>query len=742
MPTPGQSHQALLIISLAIFVGVMVVIVSRKLQLPAIVLLLVAGIALGPEGLGRLGFDVFDPSQLGPGLEVIVSLFVGVILFEGGLTLDAAGYRSASGVIKRLLTIGVLVTWGLSSLAVFALCEQSVQNSILAGSLIIVTGPTVISPLLKRIRVSTRLHNILHWESVLIDPIGVFCALLCYELVLRDEGGQIAVLNFAVRVAAGLGVGIAGGVAIAWLMRIRFVPDEMINVFALSGAVAVFGAADAIESQAGLLAVAVAGFLVGVLKPQQLRKVREFKAELTDLLIGTLFMLLAARLKFDQFEAFGWRGALAVAAVMFIVRPANVFASAWRSDLQPRERAFLSWVAPRGIVAASVASLIQLRIPDPQRFIETFTYSVILATVVLQGLSAGALAKWLGVQTVRPTGWLIVGAHALARRVAAFLSRDQATAAIVVDSNSRAVREALGEGLRAIAADARDTSLYDRSELRGVGNVLAITDNEDLNQVLCQRWATVVGAEHVFQYAAAMGERGDQERHEEIGRRIWTRLPRPTLLSAELQRGETMTLISTKLPRDMDERSIALMTLSGTTVTFEPRDLPESKQPAEGTTLYLRRRLEYLPSSLREDLVVVTQATNLKELLEDLVAAAVRVFPSLPREQTVAELLERETAFPTALGSGIAVPHTYARALNDRACVIGLAPRGIDFGAADKTPVTLVFLVISPAGDPEGHLATLAEIARLVSDDQVREQLKLATIGAQVMHIIAEAHAR
>jgi len=653
-------------------------------------------------------------------------------------------------VIKRLLSVGVLVTWlgtAATLLLLFGMGENamlSTSDCILAGSLVIVTGPTVIAPLLKRIKVTSRIHNILHWEGVLIDPIGVFIALLCFEWVVGPSEQQ-ALVAFMERVAAGVGFGVAGGFAIAAIARTRFVPEDMMNVFALGAAVGVFGAGEAVQSEAGLLSVTIAGFIVGLQRPRGFKQIKRFKAELTDLLIGTLFILLAARLQFDQFTTFGVRGALAVVVVMLLLRPLNIALSTIGSDMTIRERAFLSWVAPRGIVAASMASLIQLRlsegVQDDPRFIETFTYSVIVATVVLQGLSAGWLAQVLGLRRSVPSGWMIVGSHALGRRLATFMGRHPNIPAVLIDTNARAIRDAHNEGLTAIVGDARDVSLHDRPEMHNVGSVLAITDNEDLNQLICQRWSDVVGKDHVFRCAVTPADAGSDADpdHEEFGRIVWDRLPRPSLLSAELLRHEASVIASTMAPESMRGKAIPLASISGDRLVIQPGAELTGSEDENITTLYLRRDGDYLLRAVQPELVTTTNARSMSELFETMVDLVVRKYPRLARKETVAELLDRESNFPTALGHGIAVPHAYSNALDARVCALAAVPDGIDFKAADGEDVRFVFLLLSPEGDPEGHLATLAEVARLVVDEEFRDRLLAARQPDEIIAFIRSA---
>jgi NhaP-type Na+/H+ or K+/H+ antiporter len=395
----------LLSVGLAFAAGIPLVTIARRIGLPPILLLTAAGVLIGPGVLGDAA--LVDPADLGRGLEVLVALAVGLILFEGGLTLDRGVLREAPVVITRLLTVGVFVTLLVGTLALVFLADRPWREALLGASLVVVTGPTVIGPLLKRVRLNERLHGILHWEGVVIDPIGVFVALLCFEIAMSDEsGGLTAVVDLVVRVLGGSIIGIIGGRFLLWLHRRDLMPDDLTNVFTLSVAVGVFTVAESIRSEAGVLAATVAGYTLGFQRPERLRHLRAFKEEIVFLLIGALFILLAGRLDFERFESFGMGGLLAVLAMMFVARPLSIVLCTWGSELGWNERTFLAWVAPRGIVAASMASLFALALeranPDDVGFVETFTWSVILATILLQATTAGPLAGLLGLRRKHP----------------------------------------------------------------------------------------------------------------------------------------------------------------------------------------------------------------------------------------------------------------------------------------------------------------------------------------------------
>ncbi len=731
------THSMLITVVIAIAGGVFAIALSRKLDLSAIVILLLLGMGLGPA----IGWGIVDPQSLGNGLSVLISLAVGVILFEGGLTLDVSGYRSAPTLIRRLLSIGVLVTWLGVALAIGLIFRPGMPTSLLAASLVIVTGPTVIGPLLKRIKVNTQLHNILHWEGVLIDPIGVFVALLCFEWV-TGAAGETVLANFILRLLGGLVIGVAGGLIVYGMMRYRLVPEEMLNLFALASAVFIFGLTELWISEGGLLAVTVAGLVLGWLRPVELEQIRRFKGEITDLLIGMLFILLAANLEPQQFIDFGWRGALVVAVVMLVVRPLNILCCSRGLDMGWREKVFLGWVAPRGIVAASMASLFAIElsnqrtpmISDP-KFIETFTYSVIMATVLVQGFTAGPLAALLRLKRPKPTGWMILGAHLLARRIARFLAAETELPILLVDRNAKLVSEAKAEGLEVLRIDARHKDLEEAAEMRGMGNLLALTDNEELNQLACQRLSRQLGRDQVRRWSS---EGEIEQRDPTQGLPIWSHLPKPSLLSAELEGHEASSVRLTRPLAELDELTVPLIGVKDKIVCPDPT--PDDEEAVKGFTrlLCLRRQADYLIRSLREELIVRLDVKSMSDLLAVLVDRLVDKLPQIPRQATLTELLDREKAFPTSLGHGIAAPHAYSKAIKSRICAVAQVPGGIDLDAADGEPVRLVFLMLSPAGDPEGHLATLAEIARLQLDEETRGCLMQAPAPREFLQIIRD----
>lgn len=714
-------HSVLTTLATAVAAGTFLTILARRLGLPSIILLFGGGIVLGPEMLG-----VVDPGGLGAFLPVIVSLAVGIILFEGGLTLDLRGFQLGSATIVRLLSLGVLATWLGAALCVWLVLDTSFSLALLAGSLVIVTGPTVIGPLLKRIKIQPKLHSILHWEGVLIDAIGVFVAILCFEWVAGQDGGR-AMAQFGLRIVSGLAIGAAGGYLILLCLRKRWIPSNLLNAFILASAILIFGLTEAIKPEAGLLAVTLAGFIVGWRRPDDLRQIRAFKADITELLIGLLFILLSARLEFGQFIAFGWPGALAVALVLVVVRPLNVLASTWGTDLSWRERVFLSWVAPRGIVAASMASLFALALGTSEtlgdtRLLETFTYSVIAASVVLQGLSAGWLAKLLGLRRPDPTGWLIVSADFFSRRIAGFIREKAACPVVLMDTNSRLAKESRREGFTVLAEDALQVEqLEDRVELHPVGHMIALTDNAELNTLLCQRWSDMVDPDHLYRWSVLNQRQPTIARNQGIP--VYAQLPRPSALAAELQSGESRMQVI-KGGAD-DFIGTPLVGVADQTVHIPARGRESEFDPAAmDWILVLQRQAGSLIRALEQGGGLDIEAESMRELYGKLTEFVANRHPGLSRGESLEELLAPGKMIPAFIGHGIAIPHLYSPDIFQRVCVLARIGSGLTVdGQSDRDPLRLVFFLISPSDDPEGHLDTLADIARICSEEDHRATL-------------------
>jgi hypothetical protein len=465
---------------------------------------------------------------------------------------------------------------------------------------------------------------------------------------------------------------------------------------------------------------------VGWKQPLGLKRVREFKGEITDLLIGLLFILLAARLRLEQFLAFGAKGAVAVALVMLVVRPLNVFLSSFGSDLSGKEKVFLSWVAPRGIVAASMSSLFAIALADSgavsqPRLLETFTYSVIVATVVLQGLTAGWLAKLLGLRRPEATGWLIVGAHGLGRAVAKFIRDEAKLNVLLLDSNPRQIKLAQQEDLPAICGDALDTAIFEeRPEFQRIRALLALTDNTELNELLCHRWSDALGREGVHRWSAVKGDKSESDVTH--GKVVLPDLPRPSTVSNEL-RSESAQLETVTV--EAKEQSIggqvlyvarngqAWPTSPGADEKFKPGD----------RLLVLLRHTGQLAASFDSGDVMDFVTTDFQEVFEHVERSLRTRFEALKEEKLWDTSTGSHRHLLALPGRGVALAHAYSHHLKQRICILARFAEGVSH-EGQAGPLRLLFFLISPEGDAEGHLATLAEFGQFCSRSSNLETLR------------------
>ncbi len=483
------SFQITLTIAIAVIAGIGAQVIAEYLKVPSIVFLLLFGIVLGSDGTGLL-----HPQLLGAGLEVIVALATAVILFEGGLNLEMRDLGKVSGSLRNLVTIGPLITLIGGGMAAHWLGEFPWAIAFLYAALVVVTGPTVVSPLLRYVKVDRQVETLLEGEGVLIDPVGAILAVVVLDTILNGEADPVlALTGLALRLGIGGGIGAVGG----WLLslmfkRARFISDELKNLVVLAGLWGLFALAQLIRSESGLMATVVAGVVLGSASIPEERLLRRFKGQLTILGVSVLFILLAADLSIASILALGWGSLFTVLVLMFVVRPINIAACTWNSGLNLQQKLFLCWVAPRGIVSASVASLFSILLTERGinggDSIKALVFLTIIMTVFCQGLSAGLVAKWLKITSSAATGAVIVGCNPLSLLVARlFIERGEPVAMIDTDPQTRQQAEA--ESIPFFLSSALDPEVLDEAGLGAMGTFIAMTNNGEVNFVLAQRAA-------------------------------------------------------------------------------------------------------------------------------------------------------------------------------------------------------------------------------------------------------------
>jgi len=490
----------LLAIATIITLGIAAEWIAWRVGLPSILVLLVFGIVAGPV-TGLLNPDAIFGDLLFP----VVSVSVAIILFEGGTSLRIRELSQVGRVVGRLVSVGAIVTWALVTAAAHFILGVGLEPALLLGAVLVVTGPTVIVPLLRQMRPSPQVGNTLKWEGILIDPVGAVLAVLVFEVLL--EGGlevawTVGSLGLLKTVVIGVVLAAAGSGLMVWLLERRWVPEFLQSPLSLTLVVAAFAASNTLQPESGLLTVTLMGMVMANQKSVNVRHIIEFKENLRVLLISSLFIILAARLDMADLRAVGMREIAFVGALILVVRPVAVGLSTLGSDFNWRERVVLGWVAPRGIVAAAVSSLFALELAQhgyaEAGQLASVTFLVIIATVLVYGITSAPLARRLGIAQPEPQGVLFVGAHPWAREIAREL-QELGYLVRLADTNRMNISQANLAGLPTFYGSTLTEGALDRIDLAGIGNLLAVTANDEVNSLSGLNFSEVLGADSVYQ---------------------------------------------------------------------------------------------------------------------------------------------------------------------------------------------------------------------------------------------------
>ncbi|MCU1719614.1 cation:proton antiporter [Pseudomonas sp. 5P_3.1_Bac2] len=485
-----------------------------RLKLPAILFLLLSGILAGPV-LGWL-----NPQELfGPLLMPLVSLSVALILFEGSLTLHLSQWREIGSVVHRLVTIGALSTWVVITLATHWLLGFDWLLALLLGTLTLVTGPTVIVPMLRVVRPRASIANILRWEGIVIDPIGALLAVVVYSFIIASasgEGLKHSLLVFAGVIACGTLLGIAGGWLLGVVLRRQWLPEYLHNLAALAAVLGIFIGSNQIMHESGLLAVTLMGMWLANMRGVDVRHILHFKENLSVLLISGLFILLAARLDLSAMLALGPLVLILLLVIQLIARPLNILISTAGSNLNWRERALLAWIAPRGIVAAAVSAIFAIRLDEAgyegALLLVPLTFAVIIGTVVLQSATARPIARLLKVAEPAPSGFLIVGANSPARQIGKALQQ-LGSRVLLTDSSWENISAARMEGLPTYFGNPASQHADAHLDLIGLGHLLALSPSGELNTLAVMRFRHDFGDQRLFSLANSQeSRRSDKHR--------------------------------------------------------------------------------------------------------------------------------------------------------------------------------------------------------------------------------------
>lgn len=465
---------------------------AYKIKIPAILPLLIVGILVGPV-TGILDADALFGDLLFP----IVSLSVAIILFEGALTLRFEDLGGHGSMVRNLCTLGTLITWMIAApIAHFAL-DISWQMAFLFGAIITVTGPTVIVPMLRTVRPSTKISNILRWEGIIIDPIGALLAVLVFEYIISTQDALSHTLYaFGLTLGVGLGIGAAVGYLLGLILRNSWVPHYLENTAVLTLMLGAFAVSNLIAHESGLLTVTIIGMFLANMKNVDVDDILEFKETLSVLLISGLFILLASRIQLASIVSLGWESVLVLVVIMFVARPLAVFASSWKTGLNWRELALLSWIAPRGIVAAAVSALFSLKLETlgyaQAELLVPMVFLVIITTVVVQSLTSIKVAQYLQVRAPEPNGFLIFGGGLFCRMFAKELLAQEISVRLA-DTNWDAMRSARMDNIPTYFGNPMSEHAARTLDLSVFGKVLVMSPYRQLNPMVTYHFEHEMG---------------------------------------------------------------------------------------------------------------------------------------------------------------------------------------------------------------------------------------------------------
>ncbi|MBL7249835.1 cation:proton antiporter [Alloalcanivorax sp. C16-2] len=472
---------------------------SWRIKLPAILPLLISGLLLGSVGGLIQPLELFGDLLL-PG----VSLAVSIILFEGALTLRFDEIRGLEKTVRRLVTWGALITWGVVTLAAWGLLKLPLGLALLFGALVVVTGPTVIVPLLRSVRPKANIARLLRWEGIVIDPLGAILAVLAYELVVAT-GQQGALLHglwlFFQAIAVGAVIGTVVAFMLSALLSRHLVPEYLRSFLVLSAVIGEFVLANGLSEESGLVAVTVTGIVMANRKGVRTDDILHFKENLSVMLISGLFIVLAARLEMDQLLSLGASALLVLAIVQLVARPLSVWVATLGSSLNWREKALLAWIAPRGIVAAAVSALFAQRLEESgvagADLLVPLTFMIIIGTVALQSVTARPLARLLKVAEPGPRGFLLIGANPVSRAIGKALQQNNFPV-LLIDSNWESIRSARMDGLSTFYGNPVSSHADQHLDLVGYGKLLGLSPRRELNTVSTMRYRLEFGEPNVY----------------------------------------------------------------------------------------------------------------------------------------------------------------------------------------------------------------------------------------------------
>ena len=498
-----------LVIALVGVLGIGAQWIAWRTGWPAIVLMLAAGFLAGPI------LGIIDPeAAFDELLEPMVAIGVALILFEGGLSLDLRELRHAGDGVWRLVLFGVPIGWIMGSLAGYYVAGLVWPVAILFAGILVVTGPTVVLPMLRQSSVQTRPAAILKWEAIVNDPIGALCAVIAYEyfrLVAETPGASVFEVVPPMILAAALagGLGYAAARFVAWSFPRGAIPEYLKVPVLLTLVVGVFVLSNKIEHEAGLVAVTVMGIALANMNVSSLRSIHPFKQNIAVLLVSGIFILLSASLDYEELSYLNWRFGLFLIVLLFLVRPVTILVSLLFSSVPWNERLFLAWIAPRGIVMVAISGLFALRLSElgygDGEVLIGLSFAVVVATIVAHGFTIDLVARWLGVKGTTRPGLLIVGSTPWTIALAQEL-QSLKTPVMIVDSSWQRLAPARRASLPYYHGEILNEATEHNLDLTPFQVLVAATDNEAYNTLVCNEFAYEIGRDTVYQLGEAVSD--------------------------------------------------------------------------------------------------------------------------------------------------------------------------------------------------------------------------------------------